>query len=294
MRKRVSLSRIKRFAFCSMQSHLHDVLRIPWLYKRADTMTHHAVRSSLRYYFGLEVKGTKAEHAALAMNRLDQKLMRIRHTWNLTPESELMRGEFNLALSALHKTYDATKDVMLGALVPVEFEYHKQVAGIDWTITHRLDAVFAKNRKVRGAMESYVFLNIDDPLDPLQRNAKYGDLTMAFLSYIARDQMKLETGLPIEVVDFPLVKRPKTQLLLRDGRKEFEAFLDNTLALMATECAIPVGDPVKCVHCPYSAVCKPSLAEITRSPFDKWKRKKLYLNLKQNADGMIVLRPSGD
>lgn len=252
------------------------------------------MRASLQYYFGLELRGTKSTNAEQALHHLDKRLSRIRKTWGITPESELMRSEFNLALSTLPKVYDATRDTVLGAAVPIEFVYPKRIAGIEWSITHRLDAVFARNRKVKGGMESYVLFNMEDPLDPIGKRTYYSELTHAFLSYVARDQLKLQTGLPIEVVDFYMALKPVHKILLPDGRTEFEAFVDNSLALMATGAAIPVGDPVKCMHCPYWGFCKPSSASVTRGIEDRTERQRLRRALRDKVTGLLIRRPSGD
>lgn len=289
----ISISRMKRFAYCSMQSHFHDELRIPWWVKRAVPMMHYIVRTSLQYYFSLEMYGTRASNAERAMERMDIRLDRVRKRWGLAPEAEILRGDFNTAISLLHRTYNATTDTMLGGAVPMSFHYPYQVGGIDWTITHRVDAIFVRNRKVRG-VESYVFLNVTDPMDPYDKRVRYGEIVKGYLSYVARDAMGKDYGLPIEVVDFPLIKPPTKQILYQDGRAEFDAFAKNALTLMATNAAIPTGDPVKCVDCPYTGMCKPSIANITSGFEDRGRRRRLRIDLKQNKTGMRIRRPTGD
>lgn len=254
---------------------------------------HHIVKSGLQYYFALEAKGTRLANAELAMRRLDLRLARVRERWSLTPEMEVLRGEFNISLGLLHRTYDATKDTMIGGSVPVEFDYPHPVGGIDWTITHRVDAIFAKNRKVHG-IESYVMLNVLDPMDPYERRVRYGELAYGYLSFLARESLGLQAGLPVQVVNFPLSKPPVSTPLTASGRPEFMAFADNVLALMATEAAIPTGDPVKCIECPFTYFCKPSLASITRDREHVGARRRLRNNVTSNKSGMMVRRPTGD
>jgi hypothetical protein len=260
---KITLEALQRFAYCSMMYRFRDHLKLPTFAPTLEVAYQYAIHSGFSTYFHEEVTRTmdkrppkhSMERAITAyrtsMARAQKAFPGKAGTW------ATMFGEGLMSLRAFTDQYDPTRDYPLAYDVP--FTVNTTVADTQFSIQGSIDFLyFRANRTPDETAVAVILINTADPIQDL---SGLSDLRRGFIYRALRDPQVVPKNVPVELLEITVMREKPVAVFQPDG-KNFDVFLDNVLKGVASGMSIPSADPEKCTHCPYVAICRPSMAAV--------------------------------
>jgi hypothetical protein len=259
----VEFEALERFAYCSMMFHLKDRLRLPSFAPTLEVGYQYALRSAYTTFFQEELQrvvrhGPQNDSIRRALDAYRigmQGLLRV-FPARATRWAQLHQ-EGVLSLLEFRQNYIDDRDRPLGA--NIKFAVNKQFNNDFFHVVGCIDFLYFKEDA--KSSRTAVAVMLTNTSDPIQDLTNLGGVRSGFVYHALRDTEVVGKETPIELMEISLAPEPKSAVLKRDG-KTLEVFLEMAFRGVYSGMALPMADPEKCGHCPYSGICNAKLALI--------------------------------
>lgn len=256
----LTLQEIATYGFCSLQHELRYRRGFPWFPATYEVVTAQAWRDAAAHMLLGRMgppsgrKGaTKAAQDEL-IRTFDVAAAKLLKQKSGVFNAASHRTDASLGLKLLDlETIKQGRDRVLGVNVPYT------VAVGDVSVTGTIDAVYEYMWESPSPYK--VFMTEGQIDDPLQDLVNWGSLRRGFALRTVHDGSRYMQN--VRFLQFDVLRgKTVSQFVLADplAKLEFEALVEGAAKGIASRTVIPTQAPVKCSHCPYKPVCKPTLA----------------------------------